>query len=457
MGKLTSGAGRFQRLICRKAHPGLRWAVALIPPRPGKHIHVIGVPGISKPRLLVLGTGFGAFSLLSRISPRAFDVTVVSPRNHFVFTPLLPSTTVGTVEFRTVIEPVRPLRAKTRFMLGWAMSLDLDKRVAHCHSAVGETRWEQPYDAVVLAVGSVTNTFGIPGVEKHAYCLKEIDDARRIRRALIANLKRASLPGVRQEERERLLHLVVVGGGPTGIRFAGELFEFIRADLPRAYPHLRGQTRVTVLDAGASVLSAYDRSLRDYVHAEFARRGLVIRTGVRIEAVEEGGVRLPGGELLPCGMVLWSVGFAPSPLVSALACSKDRAGRLITDDTLKVPGLPEVYALGDCARPAGQNLPQLAQVAEQQGSYLAESFNARSTGRKLAPFKWKPWGISSFIGGGSAVMADSEGIGAGYSGFWAYQQWRIATWSQLMSLRSKVLVPLDRLRAFAFGRDINRI
>ncbi len=411
---------------------------------------------MGRERLLILGTGFGAFALLRRLDPRAYDVTVVSPRNHFLFTPLLPSTTVGTVEFRTVIEPVRPRLRGAHFLLGRAVRVDLARRLVQCRAAVGESSWEQPFDALALAVGCVTNTFGVPGVEQHAFFLKEVEDARRIRQALVANLERASLPATPEPERDRLLHFACVGAGPTGVRFAGELYDLLRRDLPRGYPHLAGRVRVTLLDAGPSVLSAYDESLREYVRRVFAGRGVAVRTGARVEAVTEDGLRLAGGESLPCGMVLWSAGFARNPLLDGLDAERDRSGRLLTDDTLQLPGRPGVYALGDCACPKGQQLPQLAQVAEQQGRYLAASLNARAGGRDAGPFRWRPWGVSSFIGGGAAVSDSGDG-GPRLSGFWAYQQWRAATWTQLVSLRSKVLVPLDRLRAFAFGRDISRL
>jgi NADH:ubiquinone reductase (non-electrogenic) len=410
---------------------------------------------VERKRLLILGTGFGAFALLRGVDASKYDVTVVSPRNHFLFTPLLPSTTVGTVEFRTILEPVRRHRPHTPFHLGRCIGIDFTARIARCRSELDDTEWDQPFDLLVVGVGCITNTFHVPGVAEHACFLKEIDDARRIRQTLAANLERASLPGTSPEERDRLLHFVSVGGGPTGVRFAGELFDLLRKDLPRTYPHLAPHVKVTILDAGPSMLGAYDESLRAYVQKVFVRRGVNIRTGTRVQEVTKHGVVLPGGESLPCGLVLWSAGFAANPLTAMLDVEKGRGGRIVTDDSLEVPGKPNVFAMGDCASPAGTNLPQLAQVAEQQGRHLARSLNVRASGRVSEPFRWKPWTISSFIGGGAAVgdTADHHTV----SGFLAYQQWRAAIWTQLVRVRSKVLVPLDRLRAFAFGRDINRL
>jgi NADH:ubiquinone reductase (non-electrogenic) len=408
---------------------------------------------VSRQRLLILGTGFGSFALLRGIDLRKYDVTVVSPRNHFLFTPLLPSTCVGTLEFRTVIEPIRSQRNGDQFVLGKAITLDTAAKTVRCQSVLCESTWEQPFDLLAIGVGCVPATFGVPGVEQHAIFLKEIDDARRIRQTLIANLERASLPGTSPEEQARLLHLVAVGGGPTGVRFAGELYDLLKRDLPRGYEPLIDKVRVTVVDSHATLLSTYDQNLRDYVQQEFTRRGVVLRTGAKVERVTEQGIFLKDQEFLPCGLVLWSTGFARNPLLTNSSLELDRAGRIITDDHLRAAGQANIYALGDCACPQGESLPQLAQVAEQQGRYLAKCLNARAHGQMIAPFQWKPWGTSSFIGGGAAV-ADGNSQRAG---FWAYQQWRAATWTQLVSWRSRILVPLDRLRALVFGRDISRL
>lgn len=408
---------------------------------------------MSRQRLLVLGTGFGAFALLRGIDRRAYDVTVVSPRNHFLFTPLLPSTSVGTLEFRTVVEPIRSRQPGQQFLLGKGTEIDIPGKQVRCRSVLCETEWDQPFDVLVIAVGCIPATFGVKGVEQHAIFLKEIEDARRIRQTLIANLERASLPGTSSEERARLLHMVAVGGGPTGVRFAGELYDLLKRDLPRSYPQLVDQVRVTVIDSHHSVLSTYDQQLRDYVQREFTRRGVTLRGDTKVEEVTERGIYLREREFLPCGLVLWSTGFSRNPLVAGLPWEKDKSGRLVTNDQLQVLNIPHVFALGDCACPQGESLPQLAQVAEQQGRYLAQSLNARARQQTVASFKWQPWGTSSFIGGSAAVAEGSSKL----AGFWAYQQWRAAIWTQLVSWRSKVLVPLDRFRAYVFGRDISRL
>jgi NADH:ubiquinone reductase (non-electrogenic) len=406
-------------------------------------------------RLLILGTGFGARHLLHHIDLRRYDVTVISPRNHFLFTPLLPSTTVGTVEFRTIIESIRSIRRGVQYFQAAAISVDPDRRVVRCQGRDERTEWDQPYDLLILAVGCVTNTFGVPGVEEYGFVLKELADARRIRERVIQNLERASLPGISDEERSRLMHFVAVGGGPTGVRFAAELHDLLSKDLAASYPHLRDHVRVTVVDANKSLLTAYDEQLRNYVQQVFQRRGVQFEPGNHVRRVGATHVELDGGRLVPCGMVLWAAGFARNPLIDSLPWEKDRAGRLLLADTLQVEGAPDVYALGDCATPRSGPLPQLAQVAAQQGRYLAHSLNELAAGKPIAPFRWKNQGVSSYVGAGAAV-AESENHAHPSAGSWAYQQWRVTLWSDLLSWKSRLMIPLDRLRAALFGRDLSR-
>jgi NADH dehydrogenase FAD-containing subunit len=410
---------------------------------------------IRRPCLLILGSGFAAFGLLKRIDLRTYDVTVVSRRNHFLYTPLLASTAVGTVEFRTIIEPVRRSRPGARFLLGDAEAIDVDRRVVCCRSLEGDLAWEQPYDLLAVGVGAEGSTFGIPGVREHACCLKELADARVIRERVVAALERVALPGLDEAERRRMLHFVAVGAGPTGVRFAAELHDLLVTDLPRSYPDLVGLVRVTLLEAGPKMLSGYDAALRDYAAREFHRDGIAVRTDCAVSEVVPTGLRLQSGEQVPAGLVLWAAGFAPTRFVAGLPFARDRAGRLITDDHLRLPGQKEIFALGDCARPEGGELPQLAQVAEQQGNYLGKVLNRRRASRDSGPFVSKNVGISSCLGGGRAIV-EAPGEGPKHTGAWAYQLWRSAVFTQLVSPRNKVLVPLDRLRAYVFGRDLSK-
>lgn len=410
--------------------------------------------GPPRPRLLVLGSGFASYAVARAAKPALYDVTVVSKRNHFVYTPLLPSTAVGTIEFRTICEPVRRGRPNLRFLLASAVGIDAERRLVRCRHDEAGLEWDEPYDVLVVGVGAENNTFGIPGVREHCCFLKELEDARAIRQRVLTNLERACLPGLAPAERRRLLHFVAVGAGPTGVRFAGELYDLLTGDLGRAYPSLAPDIRMTLVEAGKTILGAFEEDLRDYTMRHFLRAGIAVRTESAVAEAGPGWLRLKSGEVLPAGLVLWCTGFAPSALVKALPWEKDRSGRLVVDDHLQVQGQAGVYALGDCASPRDKNLPQLAQVAEQQGDYLGEALNRRARGLEVSPFRWRNLGFNSYIGGDEAVVQSEAG--RRWAGWWAYQMWRSAIFTDLVSLKNKVLVPISRLLTFFFGRDLSK-
>src|SRR5262245_7397050 len=235
-------------------------------------------PAAQRPRLLVLGSGFASYAVARAAKPALYDVTVVSKRNHFVYTPLLPSTAVGTIEFRTICEPVRRGRPSLRFLLASAEAIDTERRVVRCRNDEAGVEWDEPYDVLAIGVGAENNTFGIPGVREHCCFLKELEDARTIRQRVLGNLERAGLPGLPAEERRRLLHFVAVGAGPTGVRFAGELYDLLTGDLRRAYPSLAPDIRMTLVEAGKTILGAFEEDLREYTLRHFLHSGIEVRT-----------------------------------------------------------------------------------------------------------------------------------------------------------------------------------
>jgi len=182
----------------------------------------------TKPRLVILGTGWGAYKALSQINQSLYEITVVSPRNHFLFTPLLASTTVGTLDFRSIIDPVRR-KYQHHYYMARCEAIDTLHKTILCEELGdfgGSNQFTLSYDKLIIGVGCKANTYNIPGVEEYAYFLKELHDARKIRGRIIELFERASLPNRTPEEKRQLLNIVIVGGGPTGIEFGGELSDF---------------------------------------------------------------------------------------------------------------------------------------------------------------------------------------------------------------------------------------
>ncbi|GJQ20791.1 MAG: pyridine nucleotide-disulfide oxidoreductase [Bacteroidia bacterium] len=407
----------------------------------------------AKPKLVVLGTGFGAFSIIKRINTQIFDVVVVSPRNHFLFTPLLPSTTVGTIELRSIIEPIRTARPGILYYHAECIGLNHPKREIRCRGILDGRTFALRYDFLVIAVGASSATFNIPGVREHALFLKELSDARAIRHRIIECLERASHPRSDPEEVQRLLHFVVVGGGPTGVEFLAEMHDFVMEDLRKSYPAVAEQVRLTLLEATDQILGTFDAALRAYTRRLFRRQRIEVRTRSPVTRIGPTRIVLRDGTRIPYGLVVWSAGTAPTPFVQSLRLPRDAASRILVDEHLRVHETSRLFALGDCSSVMGRPYPATAQVAQQQGKYLARALEAYAQGRLPEPFRYKSYGMLAYVGSGKA-LADLETVKG--RGFAAWLFWRSVYLTRLVSIKNKILVVFDWMKTFVFGRDISR-
>ena len=241
-----------------------------------------------KQKLVILGTGWGSVALLKLLNPGDYHVTVVSPSNHFLFTPMLPSATVGTLELRSLVEPVRKIVKHVRghFLKASATDVDFSEKLVEL-SSLGpngeEERFYLPYDKLVVGVGSITNPHGVKGLE-HCHFLKDISDARLIRNHIIRNLELACLPTTADDERRRLLSFVVSGGGPTGVEFAAELYDMLNEDLCNFYPRiLRNEISVHVIQSRGHILNTYDEALSKYAEERLAHDNVDVQTNARVK------------------------------------------------------------------------------------------------------------------------------------------------------------------------------
>jgi len=407
----------------------------------------------AKPDLVILGTGFSAFSLIKEIHVDDYDVIVVSPRNHFLFTPLLPSTTVGTIEFRSIIEPVRTSRPGIRYYQAFCTGIDPDRQILACENALDTQKFTLGYDTLVIAVGSVNNIYGIPGVFEHALFLKELADARAIRQRIIENFERASTPNISTEDRKRLLHFVVVGGGPTGVELAAEMHDFFGKDVPKWFPHLADDVQITLLEASSRLLSTFDAALQAYTAKLFRRQRIEVRTEAVVKRVDPTEVILEDGSRVSYGLLVWSTGVGPSPFVQSLPFPKTQNSRILVDALLRVKGFTNIYALGDCATKEDINLPATSQVAQQEGTYLARALNRIAEGKRVRPFHYRHFGMLAYVGSNRALADLAAVKGRGFS---AWLFWRSTYLTKLVSWKNKILVVFDWLKTLLFGRDISR-
>ncbi|KKA28313.1 hypothetical protein TD95_003000 [Thielaviopsis punctulata] len=321
----------------------------------------------SKPHLVILGTGWGSVALLKDINPDDYHITVVSPRNYFLFTPMLPSATVGTLEVRSLVESVRRIVSNVggHYLRAHAENVEFSERLVELSQADregNEQRFYLPYDKLVVAVGSKTNTHGVNGLE-HSLFLKDVNDARKIRNRVLSNLELACLPTTTDEERKRLLSFVICGGGPTGVEFAAELFDLLNEDLARNFPKiLRNEVSVHLIQSRGHILNTYDEKVSEYAEERFARDQVNVMTNSRVKQIFKDKVvftqKMADGTVvekeLPTGFCLWSTGVSQSNFCKRIAEQlPEQKNRLAleTDSHLRVIGTPlgEVYAIGDCS------------------------------------------------------------------------------------------------------------
>ncbi|KAF3110727.1 hypothetical protein TWF102_000005 [Orbilia oligospora] len=319
-----------------------------------------------KPKLVILGCGWGSVAILKTLQADQYHVTVVSPSNYFLFTPFLPSATVGTLELRSLVEPIRTIlaRIKGHFLQAEAESVDFSEKLVEVSQVIdGEKRhFYLPYDKLIIGVGSKTNTHGVEGLE-HCQFLKTIDDARKIRKKAIGNFEKAVLPTTSDEERKRLLSFVICGGGPTGIEFAAEIYDMLNEDLIRHYPRiLRNEVSVHVIQSRSHILNTYDEALSMYAEERFARDHVEVYTNARVQEVKQDKIvfseKTEDGKVvtkeIPYGLCLWSTGVSQTDFAKNLATKLDKQTNkhaLETDTHLRLIGAPigDVYAIGDCS------------------------------------------------------------------------------------------------------------
>ena len=358
--------------------------------------------GKKRPRVVILGSGWGGNTLARRLDKTLFDVRLISPANHFLFTPLLPSTAVGTLEFRAIQEPVRTIPGLGEYYQAKAQRLDTQGQRVECVDVFKNRTFDVKYDYLCIAAGCKTHTFNTPGIAeregKEVFFLKHLYHARQIRNRVLECFERASNASLAREERDRLLSFIVVGGGPTSCEFMTELYDFLQTDVVKWYPDLIKDIRLTLVEAGPGLLGSFDKSLADYYLQNLLRKNIDVRLGTAVTGVEErwchgpdgGAVEHDGkdghhytvasfadGTELPFGTMVWSAGLAPVKFVEASGLGLGKGGKVLVDQYLRVDGQRgRVFALGDCAAVEdGPALPPTASVAEQQAYYIGDCFN----------------------------------------------------------------------------------
>src|SRR5439155_10021251 len=313
---------------------------------------------------------------------------------------------------------------------------------------------ELRYDHLVLALGSVPNFHGLPGMQDHCFTLKTLDDAQRLRNHVIALLERADVEPD-PEERRRQVCFVVAGGGFAGTEMIAELFDLVYSVL-RYYPNVREQElRFVLVHSRDRILPEIGASLADYALRTLQRRGIEFLLGKRVAGATSEAMLLGDGSQVPTRTIVWTAGNQPHPLLRALPCERNKAGAVLVDSSLRVRGFDELWAVGDCAEvpdpdKEGQVYPPTAQHALREGKTVGENVALALRGLPPKPFRFRTIGILVALGHRTAV---AEVYGRQFSGLLAWFMWRGVYLSKLPGLEKKVRVALDWTIDLFFPRD----
>jgi NADH:ubiquinone reductase (non-electrogenic) len=412
------------------------------------------------------------------------------------------------------MEPIRNIlrhkNATVKYYEADATKIDHEKKVVYISDesdVKGDTAsTEVPFDMLVVGVGAENATFGIQGVKEHSCFLKEVGDAQKIRKRIMDCVETANFKDQSPEERKRLLHMVVVGGGPTGVEFAGELQDFFEQDLRKWVPEIQDDFHVTLVEALPKVLPMFSQQLIDYTESTFKEEKITIRTNTMVKKVNDRTIEAQfkdknGNtvkEEIPYGLLVWATGNAVRPVIKHLMgqipAQKDSRRGLAVNEYLVVNGAENIWAVGDCAI---ANYAPTAQVASQEGAFLARMFNALAKTetinnelalisdkqarehdkekrtallgqikalqknlrrvKQIGPFEYSHQGSLAYIGSERAV-ADISWLSGNFAsgGTMTYIFWKSAYLNMCFSTRNRVLVIMDWTKARLFGRDVSR-
>ncbi|HEV8199863.1 MAG TPA: NAD(P)/FAD-dependent oxidoreductase [Candidatus Polarisedimenticolia bacterium] len=415
-------------------------------------------PPAQPKRILILGGGFGGLYAALRLEKTLardpdVQVTLVNRENFFLFTPMLHEVAASDLDLSNIVSPVRTLLKRVSFFQGDVEGIDLDRRTVTVSHGLDTHAHDMPYDALVLALGSITNFYGLPGLEERALTMKSLGDAVHLRNRLIALMEEADTECCALQ-RSPLMTFVVAGGGFAGVETIAGLHDFVLASL-RFYPNIgERNVRFVLVHPGEHILPELGEELGRYAGDKLAARGIEIRGKSKVAAVDDNGVTLSDGTVIPSRTVIWTAGTTPNPKLGLLPCAKDR-GRIKVDENLEVPGYPGVFAVGDCAlipnRKNGAFHPPTAQHALREGTVVAHNITAHLKEGRRRPFHFESLGQLAAIGRRTGV---AKMFGLKFSGFFAWWLWRTIYLSKLPRFEKKLRVALDWTLDVFFSKDL---
>jgi len=391
-----------------------------------------------RPRVVVVGAGFGGLSVARTLARADVDVLVLDRNNYHGFWPLLYQVATAGLEPESIAYPARAILRKyanADFLMAEVRSVDFERKLVLTDGA------PIAYDYLVLAAGSANNYFGNDQLAEHTFGMKDLNEAEQLRSQVLLAFERA-VREPDEQKRAALLTFVIVGGGPTGVELAGAFAELIRHVLRKDYPMLDvGQARVILVEAGDRVLASFPPKLQRRALQRLRKMGVEVRFGAAVAMADDTTVTFKDGRTLATNTVVWAAGVRGARLADALNVALGRGARVKVEPTLNIPGRPEVFVIGDMADlqnyKNGQSYPMVAPVAIQQGQQAAENILAQIDKRPPRAFRYFDKGQMATIGRRSAVF---DAFGIRMSGFIAWIGWLFVHLIELIGFRNRLIV-----------------
>ena len=390
-------------------------------------------------RVVIVGMGFGGVRAARELAGQGLEIVLVDRNNYHLFQPLLYQVATAGLEQESIAYPVRAMARSwpgSRFILAEVSGADLDAR--QLHTSAGDI----PYDYLIVGGGSVTNYFGNEAVARHAFDLKKLADAEQLRNHILWSCEKAVAES-NAERRRALMTFVIVGGGPTGVEFAGALIELVHYVLSKDYPELPArEARIMLIEAADRLLLAMPEKLSAYSARKLREMGVELLFGRKVVGATAETVELDGGDTIDAHTLFWSAGVCAAPLAAKLGLPQAGGGRVPVTAELSVAGRPEVFVVGDMAlrEQDGSPLPMVAPVAMQMGIHAARTILAREWQRPLAPFRYRDKGSMATIGR-SAAVATTHGLSL--TGYPAWLAWLLLHLYYLIGFRNRTVVMLN--------------
>ena len=394
---------------------------------------------VQRPRVVIIGAGFGGLSAAKSLAKAPFDVALIDRYNYHMFQPLLYQVATAALSPGDIAFPIRTVFRRApnvRVVLATVSAIDAER-----NEVIAEAN-RIPFDYLIVATGAQQAYFGHDDWAPHAHGLKTIGDAVYLRDRILLAFEKAETE-TDPDERRRLLNFVVVGGGATGVELTGAIAELAKRTLASDFRTINpGSARIVLVEAGPRLLRQFDESLSHSAQRALEKLGAEVRLGTAVTGCDEAGISM-GPERIETRTIMWSAGVEASPAGRWLGAEIDRAGRVKVEPDLSLPGRPHIFVLGDTALVTGvggQPLPGVAPVAKQQGAYVAQVIAARVAGRPVAPFHYRDYGMLATIGRSHALVQFGR---VKLSGFPAWVLWCFAHIFFLIGFRNRLFVMLN--------------